>query len=135
MFVLIHRSAWLHQQRLKKNHQQQMIIFFFKNWIWFYIFQQNLSKKLSRQMLFRIEKGRTFVTNVFTRIFMWVIILYTYFLILTKNHWVKKKSSLRHHCQTPLVCQKSKFRTRFIICKSRKRSATPTDFMSLIWLS
>ena len=38
-------------------------------------FQQKFSEKWLKQMLFTIEKGRTFVTNVFTRIFMWDIIL------------------------------------------------------------
>ena len=64
--------------------------FFFKNWIWFYIFQQNLSKKLSRQMLFRIEKGRTFVTNIFTWIFMWAIILPIVQRICV-NNWEKQQ--------------------------------------------
>ena len=80
--------------------------FFFKNWIWFYIFQQNLSKKLSRQMLFRIEKGRTFVTNIFTWIFMWVIIMYIHTLYtMIKDYWTtSKKTKL-------LACPKDSFGT------------------------
>ena len=41
-----------------------------------YTFQQHLSWNWWNKMLFRIEKGRTFVTNVFTWIFMWDIIVW-----------------------------------------------------------
>ena len=57
-------------------------------------------------MLFRIEKGRTFVTNVFTRIFMWVIIMYIHTLYtMIKDYWTtSKKTKL-------LACPKDSFGT------------------------
>ena len=50
---------------------------------WIYMFQQIFSKKLWRQMLFRIEKRITFVTNIFIWIFMWVIIIYISICLLS----------------------------------------------------
>ena len=62
LLLMIFLQALLMKPRRLVNQNKQILVKKISPiWHWFYIFQQNLSKKLLRQMLVRTEKGRTFI--------------------------------------------------------------------------
>ena len=83
LLLMIFLQALLMKPRRPVNQNKQILVKKISPiWHWFYIFQQNLSKKLLRQMLVRTEKGRTFIKWRTSRKNVHVIILYIYLNIL-----------------------------------------------------
>ena len=76
LLLMIFLQALLMKPRRPVNQNKQILVKKISPiWHWFYIFQQNLSKKLLRQMLVRTEKGRTFIKWRTSRKNVHVIIL------------------------------------------------------------
>ena len=76
LLLMIFLQALLIKPRRPVNQNKQILVKKISPiWHWFYIFQQNLSKKLLRQMLVRTEKGRTFIKWRTSRKNVHVIIL------------------------------------------------------------
>ena len=79
LLLMIFLQALLMKPRRPVNQNKQILVKKISPiWHWFYIFQQNLSKKLLRQMLVRTEKGRTFIKWRTSRKNVHVIILNKY---------------------------------------------------------
>ena len=86
LLLMIFLQALLMKPRWPVNQNKQILVKKISPiWHWFYIFQQNLSKKLLRQMLVRTEKGRTFIKWRTSRKNVHVIIIPTDVLNLI-NH-------------------------------------------------
>ena len=86
LLLMIFLQALLMKPRRPVNQNKQILVKKISPiWHWFYIFQQNLSKKLLRQMLVRTEKGRTFIKWRTSRKNVHVIIIPTDVLNLI-NH-------------------------------------------------
>ena len=109
LLLMIFLQALLMKPRRPVNQNKQILVKKISPiWHWFYIFQQNLSKKLLRQMLVRTEKGRTFIKWRTSRKNVHVIII----LIITAlspnlNATAPKNSGwkLEQHCS---ICTDNK---------------------------